>query len=213
MRNPWLDVPLADYEAHMAAPGIEQAQLLANILADAIERTSPSSLAVLGCAGGNGFERIPRDTRVVGVDINPAYVANARERFANRFTKLQLIAGDIQDPQSSFEPVDLIYAGLVLEYVDLEKVVARTRSLLTSVGRLVTVLQLPSASHEPVSPSPYHSVQTLGTVMRFVPPSRLKEVAEAHGYAQLDSRTFISRGGKEFQVQEFLPTSDRKENL
>lgn len=206
MRNPWLDVPLADYEAHMAAPGIEQAQLLADTLASAVARTSTSSLAVLGCAGGNGFERIPRDIRVVGVDINPAYIADAKTRFANRFAKLQLIAGDIQDLEASFVPVDLIYAGLILEYVDLEKVVARTRSMLTSAGRLVTVLQLPSASHEPVSPSPYQSMHILGTVMRFVPPSRLKQVAEAHGYAQLDSLTITSRSGKEFQVQEFLPT-------
>jgi hypothetical protein len=68
MNNPWLDVPLADYEGHMALPGIEQAQLLSGIFADVLAKFSPRSVAVIGCAGGNGFDRIsPSISRVVGV--------------------------------------------------------------------------------------------------------------------------------------------------
>ncbi len=152
MKNPWLDVPLADYEGHMALPGIEQAQLLADILAGTLEQFLPQSVAVLGCAGGNGFERIASGvTRVVGVDINPRFVAEAGARFGGRLKNLELIVGDIQDDEVSFEPVDLIFAGLVLEYVNVEVVVARTASMLTAAGRLVTVLQLPSESHGQVS--------------------------------------------------------------
>jgi hypothetical protein len=51
MNNPWLDVPLADYEGHMALPGIEQAQLLSDIFADVLAKFSPRSVAVIGCAG------------------------------------------------------------------------------------------------------------------------------------------------------------------
>jgi hypothetical protein len=31
--NPWLEIPLSDYEGHMATPSIRQAQLLADQLA------------------------------------------------------------------------------------------------------------------------------------------------------------------------------------
>jgi len=50
MNNPWLDFPLADYEGHMALPGIEQAQLLSDIFADVLAKFSPRlplSLAAL----------------------------------------------------------------------------------------------------------------------------------------------------------------------
>jgi len=53
----------------MAWPGVGQAQLLSDVFARAIEQFSPQSVAVPGCAGGNGFERIPPSvSRVVGVD-------------------------------------------------------------------------------------------------------------------------------------------------
>ena len=69
--NPWLTIPLADYEAHMALPQVGQAQLLADLFAAELHARSPSSVAVLGCAGGNGFERAPSTLRVVGVDVAP----------------------------------------------------------------------------------------------------------------------------------------------
>ena len=207
MNNPWLDVPLADYEGHMALPGIEQAQLLADIFAGVLEQFSPQSVAVLGCAGGNGFEKIASSiTRVVGVDINPHFVAKAGARFSRQFKNLELIVGDIQGHEVSFEPVDLIFAGLVLEYVNVKAVIARTASMLTPTGHLVTVLQLPSVRHRRVSPSPFSSLQSLEEVMHLVPPSRLQKTAEDQGYVQLQSRRVVSRGGKVFQVQAFAKT-------
>ena len=68
MKNPWLDVPLADYEGHMALPGIEQAQLLADILAGTLEEFLPQSVAVLGVLAEMGLRELHRvSTRVVGV--------------------------------------------------------------------------------------------------------------------------------------------------
>jgi SAM-dependent methyltransferase len=204
MKNPWLDIPLADYEAHMALPGIEQAQLLSDIFAGALEWFSPKSVAVLGCAGGNGFDRIPASvSRVVGVDINPEYIAKAKARFNGRFANLALIVGDIQDETVAFTPVELIFAGLILEYVNVETVIARTRSLVTAGGWLITALQLPGAESRQVSPSPYSSVQALADSMRLVSPRELKKVAAANSYVQLESRTVVSVGTKQFQVQVF----------
>ena len=107
MNNPWLDVPLADYEGHMALPGIEQAQLLSDIFAGVLAKYSPRSVAVIGCAGGNGFDRIPPAiSRVVGVDLSPRFVAETEARFRDRIENLELMVGDIQSNEVSFAPVD-----------------------------------------------------------------------------------------------------------
>jgi hypothetical protein len=52
MNNPWLDIPLSDYEGHMALPGVAPSQLLAEILAGQLQSLQPTSLALLGCAEG-----------------------------------------------------------------------------------------------------------------------------------------------------------------
>jgi SAM-dependent methyltransferase len=204
MNNPWLDVPLADYEGHMALPGIEQAQLLSDIFAGVLAQFSPRSVAVIGCAGGNGFDRIPPAiSRVVGVDLNPRFVAETETRFRDRIENLELMVGDIQSHEVSFAPVDLVYLGLILEYVNVESVMARMPSMLTARGHIVTVLQLPDVGDQQVSPSPFKSVHSLGGVLHLVAPARLQDSVEARGYTQLESRNVVSQGGKQFQVQVF----------
>lgn len=80
--NPWLEIPLADYEGHMALPEVAQAAYLADTLERLVKDHAPQSVAVIGCAGGNGFDRLARTKvpRVVGADINPAYLAEAKRR-------------------------------------------------------------------------------------------------------------------------------------
>src|SRR5438552_2981180 len=115
MRNPWLDIPLAEYEGHMASPQVAQAQLLADVFESMLEEHHPRSVAVLGCAGGNGFERIRSDItgRVVGVDLNPNYIEQLHARFKHQLPALELHVGDIQSADIAFPPVDLMFAGLV----------------------------------------------------------------------------------------------------
>ena len=204
MKNPWLDVPLADYEGHMALTGIEQAQLLSDIFAAVLAKFSPRSVAVIGCAGGNGFDRIPPTiSRVVGVDLNSHFVAATETRYRDRIKDLELITGDIQRNDVSFAPVDLIFLGLVLEYVDVDAVMARMPSLLTARGQMVTVVQLPADGYQQVSPSPFKSVYSVGEVMNLVQPAQLEASARAHSYIQSESRKVVSQGGKPFQVQTF----------
>ena len=50
MKNPWKDIPLADYEGHMAK--VAQAQLLAEVFGEVLKEYSPQSIGVIGCAGG-----------------------------------------------------------------------------------------------------------------------------------------------------------------
>lgn len=209
MTNPWLEIPLADYEAHMALPEVAQAVLLADIFADLLTKYRPRSVAVLGCAGGNGLERIANATtgRVVAVDLNPRYVERLRARFQKRIPKLEATVGDIQGEDVSFAPVELAYAALLLEYVDVGTVLQRMRSLLTEDGLLATLVQLPDSALPAVTPSPFPSIQALAPFMRYVPPERLRELAEKGGYREISSWQEKSSGGKRFQAQIFRPLS------
>jgi len=188
----------------MVLPHVGQAQLLANILENAIDDYSPRSVAILGCAGGNGFERILGRPiqRVVGIDINTDYVERTRSRFENLLPSLELFVGDVQADEFGFEPVELIFAGLFFEYVEIDTVLGKIPMMLCPEGVLVVVLQLPSAEPE-VTPSPFMSLGVLSSVMHLVPPRRLAQLAANAGFNLLEDRTTDTIGTKKLNVQIF----------
>ena len=205
MHNPWLDIPLADYEAHMALPTVGQAQLIANELDILVRTYSPSSVAIIGCAGGNGFDCTVGSSvsRVVGVDINPQYVERARDRYKGRIPGLELHIADVQTSESLFDPVDLIYAALVLEYVDLGRTMSVLGSYCNANGVLAVLSQLPHETMAHVSPSPYTSLQLLAPGMRLISQEELQRQASQAGFAAVHSRITVSTGGKRFRIDEF----------
>ena len=81
MANPWLNVPLTDYENHMNSAGVEQSAALSALFAEALAHCQPESVAVIGVAGGNGLDRIDSSVtrRMLGIDINPAYLDAVRQ--------------------------------------------------------------------------------------------------------------------------------------
>jgi SAM-dependent methyltransferase len=160
---------------------------------------------MLGCAGGNGFECIAPEVtrRVVGVDLNGRYLHEVRARFGTKFERLELVEDDLQTHAVAFTPVDLVYAALILEYVDVEVTLRRMRDFLNPGGVLVTVVQLPSADLPAVTPSPFPSLEALEAVMQFVAPKDLRAIAESNGLRQLSSATRQTQTGKQFQGQVF----------
>ena len=205
MRSPWLDIPLADYEGHMALPRIGQADMLATQFAALLAEWTPVSAAVIGCAGGNGFDRVDvRVTRrVVGIDINPRYIQELAYRYGATIPGLELYVRDIQEPVARIEPVELIYAALVLEYVDPVPVLRNLKSICRPHGILATVLQLPSERATSISDSPFTSLQGLAPAMHLVSPEVLTGTASDAGFAPLASRRIALASGKEFAAQVF----------
>jgi ubiquinone/menaquinone biosynthesis C-methylase UbiE len=57
--------------------------------------------------------------RVVGVDINAAYLEIVSSRYSGRFQNLELCSADISQAHLEIAPVDLVYAALVFEYIDV----------------------------------------------------------------------------------------------
>jgi SAM-dependent methyltransferase len=204
-RNPWLDIPLQDYERHMALPSISQAKMLADQLERLIERHTPASIAIIGCTGGNGLDRIQpaRVERVVAVDINPKYIAAAELRHANRLRNLDLRCADVQSELLQFDPVELIYAALIFEYVDTAATLATLKRNLRPDGTLAIILQLPHSDQNAVSPSPYKSLAKRGSILRLVAPDDLQTHATAVGFRTGRSGTIDLPSGKRFCLQTF----------
>jgi hypothetical protein len=48
MNNPWLTIPLEDYEGHMAMPDVGQAKMLANEFEELLKTYVPTSAALCG---------------------------------------------------------------------------------------------------------------------------------------------------------------------
>jgi ubiquinone/menaquinone biosynthesis C-methylase UbiE len=214
MSNPWLDIPLADYEGHMALPEVGQAKLLGDLFAESLLRHAPSSVAMIGCAGGNGFERIDPGvtTRVVGVDLNSDYLQQARPRFEGEFHTLELIQANIELDRLECMPVRLIFAALVLEYVDIAKTLPRLRGLLEEGGILITVVQMPNATIPAVSPSPFASLNTLEPILSWVEPSALRTLSEESGLSESSFRSHLTPAGKKFYEQTFRDSGRRPED-
>ena len=202
--NPWLDIPLADYEGHMSQPDIGQATMIAAHLGGLVAQFRPSSVAVIGCAGGNGFDRIPSFVeRLVGVDINPRYIDLAASRYTGRIPGLELYVGNIQLMEQIFQPVDLIYAALVFEYVDVAQSMRSLARHCVQGGTLATLVQLPHEDKTAISPSRYSSLQRLAPVMQLVAPEELAARAAEAGFVPEDANVIASPGGKLFAAQLF----------
>lgn len=202
MRNPWLRIPATDYEAHMALPEVAQAQALSKLMASALKEYTPASLAVIGCTTGNGFEHVdPTHTRrVVGVDINAAYLAVLKTRFAGKVPCLELIEADITGPDFGFDPVAMVFAALVFEYVDVARALRSIARCLAPGAILVAVLQLPSPESAPVTATRYKSLELLAPIMNLVSPPEFSHMCNSLGLQQIKTDSIPLKKGKAFFV-------------
>ena len=202
MKNPWLRIPASDYEAHMALPDVGQAQAIRKLMASALKEYTPASLAVIGCTTGNGLEHVdPTHTRrVVGVDINAAYLAVLETRFAGKIPHLELIEADITAPGFGFDPVSMVFAALLFEYVDVAAALRNIARCLTPEAILVAVLQLPSPESAPVTASRYKSLKLLSSIMKLVSPPEFSGMCRSLGLQQIQTDSILLKKGKAFWV-------------
>lgn len=205
MKNPWLTIPLDDYEGHMAMPDVGQAGMLANEFEELLKTYMPTSVAIIGCAGGNGFEEAAKAsvTRVVGLDINPTYVANAKARYAGRMAGLELYCADIEGDMPALRPVQLVYGALVFEYVDIAKALKNLRGICAPSGIFAALLQLPKEGAAAISSSPFVKLNDLSSIMRLVPPDDFRKAAEDLGFGFLAQKLITLKSEKQFSLQIF----------
>jgi len=188
----------------MGPEGVGQLAVLADLLGQACQELQPRRVLVLGCATGNGFDRVdPTVTDwLIGVDLNPEYLALARARYAaSWFGRLELIGTDIEDLVQPPQSQDLVFAGLIFEYLELEPLLERVAGWLAPGGVCEVVLQLPSAASAPVTPTRFESMRRLAMIMRLVSPGALEAAAKRAGLVACAPREIPLPLGKRFHVQ------------
>jgi hypothetical protein len=205
MSNPWLDIPLGDYEGHMAAAQVGQAGALADLFAEALAFRRPASVAVLGVAGGNGLDRIDSaiTRRVVGVDINPLYLDAVRRRHAS-LPGLELHAADLAEQSIPLPPVQLVHAALILEHAGTGRCLDNALSLLAEDGAFSAVLQLPSRTEPTVGNTGFASLQPLASHFSFVDPALLCALLRRRGLQSVHETRRALPAGKAFWMGIFV---------
>lgn len=185
----WLQVPLADYEGHMSAAGVEQLAPLAELFGAALQHAKPESVAILGIAGGNGLEQIDPaiTTRTVGIDINAEYLDVVAQRHPS-LQALELHHHDLAEKPIEIPPVDLVHAALVFEHAGAGQCLDNAVALVAPGGRLSVVLQLPSETQAGVAPTGFASLQTLKETFQLIDPAWLTATLAPRGF-QLETES------------------------
>lgn len=211
-RNPWLDVPAADYIGHMNSPEVDQISILNRLFREALERFLPADVLLLGCATGNGLDRIdPSVTRgVTVVDINPEYLARLRDQCPRPPFELTVECGDVMTREFRPDAHDLVYCGLLFEYIDWPRLIPAIGISLRDGGGFSIVLQRPSLVSPAVTPTPFASLARLEAVFRVVEPSAVVAVARAAGLELQLQRAQPLRSGKVFDVMHFEKAARRR---
>lgn len=204
MINPWLYVPLTDYEAHMASGVVDQADALSTLFGEVLALRRPTSVAVLGVAGGNGLEHIDSacTSRVVGVDLNPDYLFAVRSRFA-RLPGLELHRVDLATDRLDIAPVELVHAALIFEHAGTARCLENALALVAPSGALSIVLQIPGEHSGNVGSSGITSVSKLASHFSLVDPGELNALLDANGFSLIHQASRPVPAGKQLWLGVF----------
>lgn len=122
MKNPWEDIPLADYENHMKHGSVMQLQAMNEMMKKQFDNYPVSSVMVLGIAGGNGLEHIQKDKfeKIYGVDINPDYLKEVTHRYPDLNGLLECLCINLINETYKLPKADMVIANLLIEYIGYE---------------------------------------------------------------------------------------------
>jgi hypothetical protein len=199
LNDPWLTVPLRDYETHMSSEKVAQLGALSDIFADALDACLPLSVAILGIAGGNGLDRIDPvvTSRICGIDINPEYLTAVRKRFGG-MAGLELHCIDLAARPVSLTPVRMVHAALIFEHAGTEMCLDNAINLVMPGSILSVVLQLPSETEPAVGSSSVASVDAHRECFQFVDREELGRRIEERGFRLVQSTRRPVASGKAF---------------
>ncbi|MET0886509.1 MAG: hypothetical protein ABWX92_08670, partial [Mycetocola sp.] len=124
--NPWREIGLDVYEAHMSDVAVGQLERLRQITSEQVRDHPARRIGLLGVAGGNGLDVIDPASvdSVRGYDINRDYLDACRERYGDRFGERLVLTECSIDRTLIIDPAALLIANLIIEYVRIPEFVA-----------------------------------------------------------------------------------------
>jgi hypothetical protein len=114
---------------------------------------------------------------------------------------------DLSKGPPAINPVECIFAGLVLEYLCVDVFCGYLASILTARGSFATLLQLPSPTLPEVTPSPFTSLTRLESAFSFVDPALLDDHLSAHGFSRVVRDRYDLDSGKSFYYASYQATN------
>ena len=203
--NPWLHIPLEDYELHMSHQMVGQSTLLNSLTKKYLDELKPETDIFLGIAGGNGLEHIDHKITksVYGIDINPDYLDTAFKRYKDQIPSLQLLNLDITRHSESICKADFIWAALILEYTGIDNVLAFCKNNLYKDGHLIVSIQL-NNNIPSVSPTGIESVKKAGEIFSFIEPEELIINTAENGFRLVNKEENILPNGKSIITFHFV---------
>jgi hypothetical protein len=206
MENVWNKIPLEDYELHMQHESVGQLHLLNNLTKKYLEKLSPETVMFLGIAGGNGLEHIDNNItrQVFGIDINQNYLDETKKRFKDQIQNLSLINIDISSRETEkITKANLIWAGLIFEYVETDTCFEFINDNIQENGYLVVTVQENNGVSS-VSQTGIETIKSAGEIFRIIAESDLVSIADKFGFQKIDFEENILPNKKSLKTYTFV---------
>jgi hypothetical protein len=203
--NPWIHIPLEDYERHMSHHMVGQSALLNALTKKYLVEIKPATAFFLGVSGGNGLEHIDNQITksLYGIDINSDYLHTASVRYKQSIPSLQLLNLDISKNTETICQADFIWAALVLEYTGIEKALAFSTNNICKGGHLIVSIQS-NYNVSSVSPTGIESVKKAGEIFSLVDPNELLSKATVVGFSLIWKEENFLPNGKSIITFHFV---------
>ena len=206
--HPWRTIDLDLYERHMNDAQVGQLQQLHDITREQLAAAYPCrAVGLLGIAGGNGLDLVDPATTdaVFGYDINADYLLACESRHRDRLgARLHLVEATI-DRCLRIEPVDLLVANLIIEYVGVEEFAAFIATNSPRMGHLSCVIQRNDTASFVSSTAYAESFDALASVASDVDAETLEAAMTGAGFIAVRPSVHPLPNGKTLVRQDFQP--------
>jgi len=131
----------------------------------------------LGCSTRNGLEHInPLITQnVFAIDFNQEYLKIVEQRFSRKINGLKILKTDLNIDELQISNIDLIFAGLILEYIEIENVLPKIAITLSNNGTLAIVIQKSQINYF-VTKTHYKSLEKLSATSKEIEESDIQDI-------------------------------------
>jgi hypothetical protein len=203
--NPWMEIPIDDYEQHMSHSSVGQSSLLSSLTKKYLTKIKPATCLFIGIAGGNGLEHIDNNIskNVIGIDINQKYLDVSFKRYHDRIDSLQLLELDITKNTNRICSADFVWAALVLEYAGIDKCLEFSKNNILPGGHFIATIQS-NNNLQSVSPTGIESVKKAGLIFNSIEPSKMLDKAKETGFTYISSEENELPNGKTLLTFDFM---------
>ena len=204
MKNPWIEIPLADYENHMKLDSVMQLQAMNEMMKGQFDTYSISSVIIFGLAGGNGLEHIQKNKfiKVYGIDINSSYLQSAIQRYPHLDGLLECMCINLIDEADKLPKADMVIANLLIEYIGYQSFQNAIRQVHPKYVSCIIQINM---EENWVSDSPYlHVFDGLEQVHHQIKEQTLEKVMHEIDYHAIRTLAHKLPNGKKLVQIDFI---------